>query len=66
MDNQNSNQCPRCAHAPLRAWNELTDEEREVVRRLPGATEASEADRKALHRWCPRCWYESGSAPLNT
>jgi ribosomal protein S27AE len=66
IENQSLNQCPRCAPAPLRAWHELTDEEREVVRRLPGATGAAEADRKALHRWCPRCWYETGSVPLNT
>jgi Zn ribbon nucleic-acid-binding protein len=66
MENQNSNQCPRCTHAPLRAWHELTVEEREVVRRLPGATDASEAERKALNRWCSVCWYETRSAPLNT
>ena len=31
---ETSNQCPRCGVGRLRAWNELSDEEREVVQRL--------------------------------
>jgi len=60
------NQCPRCGQSPLRTWHELTEEEREVVRRLPGAADYPDADRKLMHRWCPRCWQEITNAPLDT
>ncbi|HEY9285506.1 MAG TPA: hypothetical protein VIP46_18790, partial [Pyrinomonadaceae bacterium] len=36
-DETDDNRCPRCSSARLRAWGELTDDEREVVRRLPAA-----------------------------
>ena len=49
--------CPRCA-APLRAWGELVDDEREVVRRLPASADFSVEERAARHLWCVRCWYE--------
>jgi hypothetical protein len=63
---ESSKQCPRCAAERLRAWNELSDEEREVVRRLPASADYSFEERKAIHRWCNRCWYEEsfGSANL--
>jgi hypothetical protein len=46
----------------MKSWNELSDEEREVVKRLP--TEYSLEERKALHRWCTRCWNEDLAADL--
>ena len=51
--------CPRCDTGRLKPWDELTDDEREVVRRLENPTEALFAERRATHRWCTRCWYES-------
>jgi ribosomal protein S27AE len=57
---EHSNQCPRCGAGRLRAWNELNEEEHEVVRRLPAGANYSLDERKASHRWCPRCWYETG------
>ena len=61
---QNENQCPRCGAGRLRGWSELSDEEREVVRRLPASAEYTLEVRQRRHRWCPRCWFEesSGSA----
>jgi hypothetical protein len=50
--------CPRCHAARLRAWGELSDEEREVVRRLPASADLSIEERAARHRWCVRCWHE--------
>ncbi len=55
---QATDRCPRCGAAGLRAWYELTDEEREVVRRLPGSAAAPLAERAARRRWCVRCWHE--------
>ena len=51
--------CPRCYEGVLRNWHELSDAEREVVRRLPAAGDYESAEREALHEWCTRCWYES-------
>ena len=59
---ESSNQCPRCGTARLRSWSELSDEEREVVKRLPASAEFSLEERQAIHKWCTRCWHEDISA----
>jgi hypothetical protein len=51
--------CPKCGEERLRTWDELSDEEREVVRRLPGSADYKISERQAMHQWCTRCWYES-------
>jgi hypothetical protein len=63
---ETNNKCPRCSEGRLQSWDALSDEEREVVRRLPASAEYSLDERKARHRWCNRCWYEEslGSANL--
>jgi hypothetical protein len=50
--------CPRCDTGRLKSWDELNDDEREVVRRLEYSGGTSFAERRATHRWCTRCWYE--------
>ena len=50
--------CPRCLEGRLISWDELSDEDREVVRRLPESPAYSMDERKAMHRWCTNCWYE--------
>src|SRR5207253_9299096 len=57
-DMTDSRYCQRCGTQRLRTWLELTDDEREVVRRLPASADYSFEERKARHRWCTRCWYE--------
>ena len=54
--------CPRCDKPGMKNWAELTDEEREVVKRLPASANYSLDERKASHRWCTRCWYENLAA----
>lgn len=62
---EHSNQCPRCGAGRLRGWSELSEEEQEVVRRLPASANYSLGERRASHRWCTRCWYEAaGGASL--
>ena len=58
-------QCPRCG-GRLESWTELGEEEREIVRRLPASADYNPEERKTLHRWCVRCWYEesAGSTTL--
>lgn len=62
---ESRNRCPRCAAERLRTWNELSDEEREVVRRLPAAADYSLEERKSMRRWCNRCWYEESGGSTN-
>ena len=47
--------CPRCEKRGLKRWKELTNEEREVVKRLPASAKYSLDERQASHRWCTRC-----------
>jgi ribosomal protein S27AE len=51
--------CSRCGDGIIRTWDELTEDEQEVVKRLPGSYDYEAEERKTLHRWCTRCWYES-------
>jgi ribosomal protein S27AE len=53
-----NHRCPRCEGA-MRTWDELSDNEREVVKRLPASAESDAEERQRLHRWCTRCWYET-------
>jgi hypothetical protein len=55
---QGEGRCPRCGEGALKAWYELSEEEREVVRRLPGSADFRPDERAARHRWCTRCWHE--------
>jgi hypothetical protein len=56
--------CPRCGGGPLKAWYELSEEEREAVKRLPASADTSLEERAARGRWCTRCWdEEAGSTP---
>jgi hypothetical protein len=50
--------CPRCEKRGMKPWLELTEEEREVVKRIPRTGDYTEEERKTTHRWCTRCWYE--------
>jgi len=58
--------CPRCDLGELRSWKDLSEEDREVVKRLPASADYSLDERKARHSWCTRCWFEetSGSSTL--
>ncbi|MBD0371164.1 MAG: hypothetical protein ICV60_10045 [Pyrinomonadaceae bacterium] len=53
-----TNKCARCGEGRLRSWQELTEEEREVTRRLPAYADYTEDERRTRHRWCTRCWHE--------
>lgn len=53
--------CPRCAGGPLKAFYELSEEEREMIKRLPASAVDPLDARTARHRWCTRCWHEEGS-----
>lgn len=68
IDEGRAGRCPRCdAAGGLRAWSELAEDEREVVRRLPASADYAPAERSATHLWCVRCWHEeTGGARRET
>jgi hypothetical protein len=53
------NRCTRCGEGTIKSWSELTDEEREVVRRLPAAADYDGEELQTMPQWCTRCWYEA-------
>lgn len=55
----NDNRCTRCGEGRIKSWAELSDEEREVVKRLPGAADYDATELETMPQWCTRCWYES-------
>src|SRR5437764_13909600 len=63
---QGEGRCPRCGEGTLKAWYELSEDEREVARRLPDSADFTLDARAARHRFCTRCWYEQRTpAPRN-
>ena len=63
---QGEGRCPRCGEGTLKAWYELSEEEREVALRLPASADFTAAERAARHLFCTRCWYEEhGATPRN-
>jgi Zn-finger nucleic acid-binding protein len=50
--------CPKCGGAKFKRWNDLDDEEKMIVERLPASAEFSLEDRKRNSRWCTRCFFE--------
>ncbi|HEX8687583.1 MAG TPA: hypothetical protein VF654_13840 [Pyrinomonadaceae bacterium] len=60
---QGEGRCPRCAEGPLKAWNELSEEERELALRLPASADFTPAERASRHLFCTRCWFEETAPP---
>lgn len=58
--------CPKCYEGVLRSWHELSEDEREILKRLPGSADYNRAERESLHRWCTRCWHEQRSSETET
>ncbi|MBP7416538.1 MAG: hypothetical protein KA831_07785 [Pyrinomonadaceae bacterium] len=49
--------CPRCGSAKMKSWDELTEEQQMLARKLPLSAEYEHAARKR-NRFCTRCWFE--------
>lgn len=49
--------CPRCDSPKMRSWDELSDDEKYLVERLPLFADVPLHQRKK-HRFCTRCWFE--------
>jgi len=49
--------CPKCHSPEMKSWEELNDEQKFLVERLPMSATFSLAQRKK-NLFCPRCWFE--------
>ena len=49
--------CLRCGSQKMKSWEELSDEQKFLVERLPLSADFSPEERKK-HRFCERCWFE--------
>ncbi len=58
-------QCPKCGKARMKRWDELTEEQKFLVERLPASAEFTLEKRKK-HRFCTRCWFEDAADEPNT
>jgi hypothetical protein len=47
----------------MRSWDELSDEEKYLVERLPIFADEPLAQRKK-HRFCTRCWFEESDREI--
>lgn len=63
---QGEGRCPRCGEGPLKAWYELSGEERELALSLPASADYALEERAARHRFCTRCWHEEGGGDART
>ena len=57
--------CPKCGSMKMKAWTELTDDEKFLVERLPMSAEYTPEERKK-HRFCTRCWFEESRPTSHT
>jgi len=57
--------CPKCHFPKMKTWEELSDDQKFLVERLPASAELSTEQRKK-HRFCERCWFEDARAELDT
>ncbi len=57
----NNKICPQCGAPKLKNWQDLTDEQKFLVERLPLNTDYTPEQRKK-HRFCERCFFEEIAA----
>ena len=57
MKNLNYENCPRCGNQKSKSWNELTEDEKILVEKLPASADFKKVER-LRNRWCARCWHE--------
>lgn len=56
--------CPRCRHAEMKRWTDLTGEEKFLAERLPMSAEYERREREK-HLFCPRCWHKEADVNIH-
>ena len=49
--------CPKCDFPNMKTWDELNEEQKMLVERLPMSAALS-IDQRRKNLFCPRCWHE--------
>ena len=49
--------CPQCGASKMKNWQDLNDDQKFLVERLPLNTDYT-PDQRKKHRFCERCWFE--------
>jgi len=60
MNDLKRESCPRCGNQKLKSWNELTDDEKILVEKLPLSADYKIEERRR-NLWCARCRHEFDS-----
>jgi Zn-finger nucleic acid-binding protein len=55
--------CPKCGGVKFKRWDDLDEEQKMIVERLPASAEFSLENRRQQSRWCTRCFYEMRPEP---
>jgi RNase P subunit RPR2 len=56
MENFSAKTCKNCGSMKFKTWEDLTDDEKFIIERLPDNSEFTIEQRKK-HRFCKRCLY---------
>ena len=65
MESFRKERCPRCDNPRMKLWDELSDEQKMLVERLPLSADFPLETRKK-HRFCERCWFEEMTSEPKT
>lgn len=63
IENFSQKNCPRCGSPKMKQWDELNDEQKFLVEKLPLSGEFSAVERKK-HHFCARCLFEEVRSDL--
>lgn len=53
-----NNKCPKCGYKKLKTWDELSSDEKMVLKVQPAEIPL---EQRKKHRFCVRCWFEEGT-----
>jgi hypothetical protein len=56
-----NDKCPKCEYKKLKTWDELTAEEKMVVKVKPSKYSL---EQRKKHSFCVRCFYEETNKPV--
>lgn len=57
MEIKTENFCPRCGSPKMKSWDELTEDQKFLIEKMPLSADFTPEERKK-HRFCERCLFE--------
>lgn len=58
MEIKTENFCPRCGSPKMKSWDELTDDQKFLIEKMPLSADFTLEERKK-HHFCERCLFET-------